>query len=294
MTLLVLLALERSDNGPHDRVRLLRLGAALGISGFENLLLFIMATPVQFIAGFQFYLGTYYALKNRREHGYLDRNGFIGRVLYSVAVVFFPSLIPFHHHTYFDSSAMIISLILFGKYLEAKAKGRTSQAIRKLVGTTGPDRQVVRDGAEIEVPVEPLKVDDLFIVRPGEKIATDGTVEDGSSAVDESMITGESIPIDKTSDHRSAVPSTRTGSSYPSHQGGKGHRFGADNQTGGGCPIIEGPHTEVCRQCVGMVLPAVIVIATAAFFIWYLYAYGVLVGGDEGFVFSTDHFTLSW
>jgi Cu+-exporting ATPase len=264
-------------------------GAALGISGFENLLLFIMATPVQFIAGFQFYLGTYYALKNRRANmDTLIAMGSSAAYFYSVAVVFFPSLIPFHHHTYFDSSAMIISLILFGKYLEAKAKGRTSQAIRKLVGLQARTARVVRDGAEIEVPVELLKVDDLFIVRPGEKIATDGTVEDGSSAVDESMITGESIPIDKTSGSPVVGGSINKNGVLKV----RATKVGKDTALAQIIRLVEdaqsskAPIQRYADSVSAWFVPAVIVIATVAFFIWYLYAYGVLVGGDEGFVFS--------
>ena len=178
----------------------LGLGATLGISPqVQNLILFAMATPVQFIAGYQFYVGTYRALLNRRANmDTLIAIGSSAAYIYSVAVTFFPELFHLGHHTYFDTSAMIISLILFGKYLEAKAKGRTSEAIRKLVDLQARTARVVRGGVEVEVPVEDVAVGDAFIVRPGEKIATDGIVLEGESAVDESMLTGESIPVDKT------------------------------------------------------------------------------------------------
>jgi Cu+-exporting ATPase len=262
---------------------------ALGIAGFEGYLLFAMATPVQFIAGYQFYVGTYYALRNRRANmDTLIALGSSAAYFYSVVVVFLPSLIPFHHHTYFDTSAMIISLILFGKYLESKAKGRTSQAIRKLIGLQARTARVLRDGKEVEVPVELLKVDELFVVRPGEKVATDGTVEEGASAVDESMITGESIPVDKTpgssvvggSINKNGVLTVRA------------TRVGKDTALAQIIRLVEdaqsskAPIQRYTDNVSAWFVPAVITIATAAFLVWYLYAYGALVGGDEGFVFS--------
>jgi Cu+-exporting ATPase len=264
-------------------------GEALGIVGYEGYLLFAMATPVQFVAGYQFYIGTYYALRNRRANmDTLIALGSSAAYFYSVVVVFLPALIPFHHHTYFDTSAMIISLILFGKYLEAKAKGRTSQAIRKLIGLQARTAMVIRDGKEVEVPVELLKVDDLFVVRPGEKIATDGTVEEGSSAVDESMITGESIPVDKTSGcsvvggsiNKNGVLKVRA------------TRVGKDTALAQIIRLVEdaqsskAPIQRYADNVSAWFVPAVITIATIAFLAWYLFAYGWLVGGDEGFVFS--------
>ena len=119
----------------------LGLAGTLGIEGYEGYLLFALATPVQFIAGYQFYVGTYYALRNRRANmDTLIAIGSSAAYFYSVVVVFLPSMIPLHHRTYFDTSAMIISLILFGKFLEAKAKGRTSQAITQPHRPPGPDR----------------------------------------------------------------------------------------------------------------------------------------------------------
>jgi Cu+-exporting ATPase len=262
---------------------------ALGIMGYEGYLLFAMATPVQFIAGYQFYIGTYYALRNRRANmDTLIAMGSSAAYFYSVVVVFLPSLIPFHQHTYFDTSAMIISLILFGKYLEAKAKGRTSQAIRKLIGLQARTARVLRNGKEEEVPVEMLKVDDVFVVRPGEKIATDGTVEEGVSAVDESMITGESIPVDKSSG------STVVGGSI--NKNGalrvRATRVGKDTALAQIIKLVEdaqsskAPIQRYADNVSAWFVPAVITIATVSFLVWILYAYGALVGGNEGFVFS--------
>jgi Cu+-exporting ATPase len=262
---------------------------ALGIMGYEGYLLFAMATPVQFIAGYQFYIGTYYALRNRRANmDTLIAMGSSAAYFYSVVVVFLPALNPFHQHTYFDTSAMIISLILFGKYLEAKAKGRTSQAIRKLIGLQARTARVLRNGKEEEVPVEMLKVDDVFVVRPGEKIATDGTVEEGVSAVDESMITGESIPVDKSSG------STVVGGSI--NKNGalrvRATRVGKDTALAQIIKLVEdaqsskAPIQRYADNVSAWFVPAVITIATVSFLVWILYAYGALVGGNEGFVFS--------
>jgi Cu+-exporting ATPase len=262
---------------------------ALGIMGYEGYLLFAMATPVQFIAGYQFYIGTYYALRNRRANmDTLIAMGSSAAYFYSVVVVFLPALIPFHHHTYFDTSAMIISLILFGKYLEAKAKGRTSQAIRELIGLQARTARVLRNGKEEEVPVEMLKVDDVFVVRPGEKIATDGTVEEGVSAVDESMITGESIPVDKSSG------TTVVGGSI--NKNGalrvRATRVGKDTALAQIIKLVEdaqsskAPIQRYADNVSAWFVPAVITIATVSFLVWILYAYGALVGGNEGFVFS--------
>jgi len=262
---------------------------ALGIMGYEGYLLFAMATPVQFIAGYQFYMGTYYALKNRRANmDTLIAMGSSAAYFYSVVVVFLPGLIPLHQHTYFDTSAMIISLILFGKYLEAKAKGRTSQAIRKLIGLQARTARVLRDGKEVEVPVELLKVDDVFVVRPGEKVATDGMVEEGSSAVDESMITGESIPVDK------AAGSAVVGGSI--NKNGvlrvRATRVGKDTALAQIIKLVEdaqsskAPIQRYADNVSAWFVPVVIGLASIAFLIWYFYAYGALVGGGDEFVFS--------
>lgn len=262
---------------------------ALGIIGYEGYLLFVMATPVQFVAGYQFYVGTYYALRNRRANmDTLIAMGSSAAYFYSVVVVFLPSIIPLHQHTYFDTSAMIISLILFGKYLEAKAKGRTSQAIRKLIGLQARTARVLRDGKEVEVPVELLKVDDVFIVRPGEKVATDGTVEDGSSAVDESMITGESIPVDKSSGSPVVGGSINKNGALRV----RATRVGKDTALAQIIKLVEdaqsskAPIQRYADRVSAWFVPAVIGIATVSFLVWYLFAYGTLVGGDDSFVFS--------
>ncbi|NLI73883.1 MAG: copper-translocating P-type ATPase [Euryarchaeota archaeon] len=267
----------------------LNLGETLGITEWQNIILFALATPVQFIAGYQFYIGTYRAILNRSANmDTLIAIGSSAAYFYSVIVTFFPSIFHLSQHTYFDSSAMIISLILFGKYLEAKAKGRTSEAIRNLVDLQAKTAYVVRDGEEIEVPVEDIKVGDVFIVRPGEKIATDGTVIDGISAVDESMLTGESIPIDKV------AGSTVIGGSI-NHNGSLrvvADKIGKDTALSQIIKLVEdaqaskAPIQRYADRVSSWFVPAVIIIAVATFLIWNFYLFNEL--GVEG-----DRFTFS-
>src|SRR5690606_17897202 len=116
--------------------------------------------------------------------------------VYSLAAMLFPHLGI--SGLYFETSAVLITLILLGKLLEAEAKGRTSEAIKKLMGLQPKTARIVRDGQEVDVPVEEVQVGDLIVVRPGERIPVDGVIEEGRSTVDESMITGESLPVEKT------------------------------------------------------------------------------------------------
>ncbi|MDI6897015.1 heavy metal translocating P-type ATPase [Methanocella conradii] len=162
---------------------------------------FLLATPVQFWIGWRFYKGAYAALK----HGTADMNvliavGTSAAYFYSVIATFAPRLVAIGGEmpaTYYDTSTMIIALILLGRLLEARAKGRTSEAIRRLTGLQARTARVIRDSREEEVLVEDVKVGDIVVVRPGEKIPVDGVVIDGYSSVDESMITGEPIPASK-------------------------------------------------------------------------------------------------
>jgi len=154
---------------------------------------FALATPVQFIAGYQFYLGAYKALR----HGSANMDvlvvmGTSAAYFYSVGTTFF-----FPGEVYYETSAIIITLILLGRLLEAAAKGRTSEAIKKLMGLAARTARVVRDGQEVDIPVEDVQVGDVVLVRPGEKLPVDGVILEGLSSVDESMLTGESIPVDK-------------------------------------------------------------------------------------------------
>ncbi len=164
----------------------------------KSLLAFILATPVQFLAGWRYYRGAWGAAKARTAN--MDTLIALGSTTawaYSSFVVFFPGLAP-SQEIYFDSSAMILALILVGKLLEEIARGRASEAVRRLLDLQPPIAHVLReDGTEEEVGVETVAPFDVLIIRPGEKIPLDGLVIDGISSIDESMITGESIPVTK-------------------------------------------------------------------------------------------------
>ena len=167
-----------------------------------DFLLFVLATPVQFWAGRQFYVGAWGALKHRTSTmNTLIAVGTTVAYAYSVAVTFFRDTSLFSGQeaaTYFDTSTAIIGLVLLGRYLEARAKEKSSDAIRSLVVLQPRTAAVQRNGGELEMPIEQVRPDDLVLVRPGQKVPVDGEVLRGVSWVDESMLTGESAPVEKT------------------------------------------------------------------------------------------------
>lgn len=161
----------------------------------------ILATPVQFWAGFEFYRATINSIKHRTAN--MDTLVTIGTSVaygYSIVVTLFPHLITAmgaNNMPYFDTSTIIIGLILLGRLFEAKAKAGTSEAIKKLIGLQAKTARVRRGGKELDIPIEEVAVGDIILVRPGEKIPVDGVVTEGQSSVDESMVTGESLPVEK-------------------------------------------------------------------------------------------------
>jgi len=163
--------------------------------------LWALTTPVQFWIGARFYKGAWAALRHRRaDMNTLVAVGTSAAYFYSVAAAVAPRLFTaggLKADVYFDTSAVIITLILFGRLLEARAKGRTSEAIRRLVGLQPKTARVLRGGAEADIPVKDVAPGDIVVVRPGERVPVDGVVTKGHSAVDESMITGESLPVEK-------------------------------------------------------------------------------------------------
>ena len=159
-----------------------------------NWLLLALATPVQFYVGWQYYVGAFKALHNRSaDMDVLIAMGSSVAYLYSLPVTFG----WLDGHVYFETAAVIITLIRLGKFLEARAKGRTSEAIKKLMGLRAKTARIARNEQELEVPVDEVQVGDLVLVRPGETIPVDGVVVQGRSSVDESMLTGESLPVEK-------------------------------------------------------------------------------------------------
>jgi len=194
---------------------ILRAGVFLGLAAGASLLswvpipwlpwftwgvwLFIITTPVMVFGGKGFFVGAYHALKNRVANmDLLIALGTSTAYIYSAFVVFFPKVLPVDEkNVYFEVSAVIIAFVLLGKYMEEIIKTRSSAAIRKLLDLKPQTARVIRDGVEVEIPAEAVMVDEILIVRPGEKISTDGTVIEGHSAVDEKLLTGESVPVEK-------------------------------------------------------------------------------------------------
>ena len=162
--------------------------------------LFIITTPIMIFGGKGFFVGAYQAIKNRVANmDLLIALGTSTAYIYSTFVVFFPGVLPFEEkNVYFEVSAVIIAFVLLGKYMEEIIKKRSSAAVRKLLDLKPQTARVIRDGAEVEIPAESVMVDEVVIVRPGEKIPTDGIIIEGRSSVDEKMITGESVPVEKT------------------------------------------------------------------------------------------------
>ena len=257
-----------------------------------NLIMFALATPVQFIAGYQFYIGAYKALRNRTANmDTLIAVGTSAAYFYSVAVIFAPGLVTMDH-VYFDSSAMIIALILFGKYLEAKAKGSTSEAIKRLMGLQAKTARVIRDGQEVEMAVDDLDVGDVMIVRPGEKIPTDGAVVDGRSSVDESIITGESLPVSKE-EGSEVIGATINASGLLRVRATK---VGKDTALAQIVKLVEdaqvakAPIQRLADRVSAIFVPVVISIALVAFFAWYFLGVPAFASGEPAFTFSLTIF----
>jgi Cu+-exporting ATPase len=161
----------------------------------------LLATPVQFWVGAQFYRGAWAALRHTRsDMNTLIAVGTSAAYAYSLAMTVAPNVFRargISPAVYFETSAVIITLILLGRFLEARARGRTGEAIKRLMGLQARTARVLRDGTEADIPVEAVRIGDRIRVRPGEKIPVDGVVREGSSTVDESMLTGESLPVEK-------------------------------------------------------------------------------------------------
>jgi Cu+-exporting ATPase len=159
-----------------------------------NWLMLTLAIPVQFYVGWQYYVSAFKALRNKSANmDVLIVMGSSAAFFYSLPITF--GLLA--GHVYYETAAVIITLIKLGKYLEARAKGRTSEAIKKLMGLRAKTARVIRDGVEAEVSIDDVRVGDIVLVKPGEKIPVDGAVMEGRSTVDESMLTGESLPVEK-------------------------------------------------------------------------------------------------
>jgi len=237
--------------------------------------LWAFATPVQFVIGWQFYRGAWGAFKHRSaDMNTLIAVGTSAAYLYSVTATLFPSFFEsggIKPQVYFETSALIIVLILFGRLLEARAKGQTSDAIKKLMGLQPKTARVIRDGKEMDIPVEEVLVGDLITVRPGEKIPVDGILQSGKSAVDESMITGESIPV-KKSPGSEVIGATinKTGSfKFKATKVGKDTALAQIIKLVQDAQGSKAPIQRLADVISGYFVPIVISIAIATFVIWF-------------------------
>ncbi|MFN2242452.1 MAG: heavy metal translocating P-type ATPase, partial [Anaerolineae bacterium] len=255
---------------------LLSMGRDFGLLGawaqapWVNWLFFALATPVQFYVGWDYYVGGFKSLRaGSANMDVLVAMGSSTAYFYSLAVLLFPGL---GGHVYFETSAMIITLIKLGKMLEARAKGRTSEAIKKLMGLRPKTARVIRGGQEVEVPVESVLLGDLVVVRPGERLPVDGIVVEGRSAVDESMLTGESLPVDKG-------PGDEVVGATINEQGllkFEATRVGAQTALAQIIRLVEeaqgskAPIQRLADRISGVFVPVVIGLALATFLGWFL------------------------
>lgn len=241
-----------------------------------------LATPVQFIIGGQFYVGAYKALRNKSANmDVLVALGTPAAYFYSVYLSI-QSIGSSEHMTdlYFETSAVLITLIILGKLFEAKAKGRSSEAIKKLMGLQAKTATVVRDGTEIKILIEEVVTGDIVYVKPGEKIPVDGEIVEGKSAIDESMLTGESIPVDKS------IGDVVIGSTI--NKNGflkvKATKVGRDTALAQIIKVVEeaqgskAPIQRVADQISGIFVPVVVVIAIITFAVWMIF----VTPGDFG------------
>ena len=258
---------------------------------YYSFLLWAVATPVQFWAGSNFYSSGLGALRHRTSNMHtLIAMGTTVAYAYSAAVVLLNQFSPgvladngIEAKVYFDTAAIIIALILLGRFLEAGARGRTSEAIRRLIGLTPTSARVVRNGEEVDIPVDQVVIADTVLVRPGEKIPVDGLVTDGYSAVDESMLTGESMPVEKGPGQKIfAATINSTGALYF-----EATQVGGETILAQIIRLVEeaqgskAPIQRLVDQVASYFVPAVIFASLAAFLFW------MLLGPAPALTFST-------
>jgi Cu+-exporting ATPase len=233
-----------------------------------------LATPVQFWAGWRFYRGAWAEAKHLRANmDTLIAVGTTAAYAYSLVATFVPSIFPEGlAEVYYDTAVIIIALILLGRWLESRAKGQTSEAIKKLMGLQAKTARVLRDGEEIDIPVEEVRAGDIVLVRPGEKIPVDGIVVAGRSSVDQSMITGESLPVSKTEgDEVIGATLNKVGAfQFRATKVGKDTALAQIIKLVQEAQGSKAPIQRLADQISGVFVPGVIGIAIATFVIWYL------------------------
>ena len=240
-------------------------------------LLLALATPVQVWVGWPFYQGTWAALKQKSaDMSTLIALGTSAAYLYSAAVTLLPgvfSRLGVGTHVYFDTAVMILALIVLGRLLEARARGQTSEAIRKLMGLQARTARVWRDGETVDIPVQDVAIGDLVLVRPGEKVPVDGAITEGHSTLDESMLTGESLPLDKAAgDPVFGATLNKTGSFTM-----RATRVGRDTVLAQIVRLVEeaqgskAPIQRLADQVAAIFVPAVMGVALLTFAAWLLW-----------------------
>ncbi|KKU09894.1 MAG: Copper-transporting P-type ATPase [Candidatus Woesebacteria bacterium GW2011_GWB1_45_5] len=238
-----------------------------GIS-LNPFVLWLLSTPVQFWAGWEFYLATWSGLRNRAAS--MDTLISIGTsAAYGYSIL---SLFGITSGTYFDTAAVIITLILLGRFLEAKAKAYTSDAIKKLLGLQAKTARVLRGGREVDISIEEVKVGDLIRVRPGEKIPVDGVITEGTSSVDESMVTGESLPVDKIKgDAVIGATLNKNGSLiFKATKVGKDTMLSQIVKMVSEAQSSRAPIQRLADSVSSYFVPVVLMVAVAVFVVWYV------------------------
>jgi len=238
-------------------------------AAWVNWLFLGLATPVQFYTGWDYYVGGFKSLRNRSANmDVLVAMGSTVAYVYSLFVLVFPLL---GDHVYFETSAVIITLIKLGKLIEARTKGKTGGAIRKLIGLQPKTATVIHDNIEKEVPLTAIKVGDIIIVRPGERVPVDGVVLEGESTVDESMLTGESLPVDKEVNDK-VVGGTINGEGLLKF---RADRVGKETVLAQIIRLVQeaqgskAPIQAIADRVAAVFVPAVIAIAFITFALWW-------------------------
>ncbi|NIU61128.1 MAG: HAD-IC family P-type ATPase, partial [Pseudomonas stutzeri] len=236
--------------------------------------LFLITAPVYLWVGWPIHRSSWASLRNRTaDMNTLITIGTTAAFAYSIVATFFEELLPDDLvHVYYDGAAIIITLILLGRLLEARAKGHAGAAIKKLMGLQAKTARVVRDGGEEDIPIETVRVDDVIVVRPGEKVPVDGIILEGHSTLDESMVTGESIPVTKgENDEVIGATINKTGSFKF-----RATKVGRDTMLSQIIQLVEqaqgskAPIQRLADRVTSYFVPAVIFLAIATFVGWYL------------------------
>jgi Cu+-exporting ATPase len=243
----------------------------------KGYLLWALATPAQFWAGWRFYRGALGALRHKTaDMNTLIAVGTSSAYLYSVIAILLPGLFEaggLQPDLYFDTSSVIVALILLGRFLEARARGQTSEAIKKLVGMQPKTAHVVRDSQETEIPVDDVQVGNLILVRPGERIPVDGIIRQGYSSIDESMITGESIPAEKkVGDEVIGATINKTGSfQFEATKVGKDTTLAQIVRLVEEAQGSKAPIQRLADVIASYFVPIVIGIALTTFIVWFFF-----------------------